>query len=447
MKRTLAHLALLGPALLLAASCRPGAPPVPTAGPAGPAETTPRPTEAAAASVTGPTAPDRLTDNKVVIGVINDQSLVYADLSGTNGVKAAQLAVDDFELRYGKGSLGGPIEVVSADHQNRADLATAKAQEFYDRLGVDLILDVPTPSTALAVASVAKDKKKLYINVSGATTELTGAQCNRYTYQYAYDTWMLARGTGTEVTKAGGKRWYILYPNYAYGQDMDRSFQAAIRAAGGEIAAADASPFPNPGNDFAPFLLKAPSLKADVLGVMNVGGELVNVVKQYNELKLKDQGVKLAIGLLFDTDIRSPGADAFAGALYTTPWFWNLDARAREWSERYTKYVGGARPTFAQAGNYSATTQYLEALRRAGTDNADDVVRALDGQTIDDFFIRNGRIRPEDHAVVHDAYLAQVKLRSEMKEDGDFSKLVSTIPADQAFRSVQEARAAGCSMP
>jgi branched-chain amino acid transport system substrate-binding protein len=178
---------------------------------------------------------------------------------------------------------------------------------------------------------------------------------------------------------------------------------------------------------------------------MNAGGELVNVVKQYNEFRLKDQGVKLAIGLLFDTDVHALGPDAFAGTLYTTPWIWTLDAQAREWADKYQKVTGG-RPTFAHAGNYSAAMQYLEAVQRAGSDDADAVVKALEGHKFNDFVIRNGTIRAEDHQVIHDAYLAQVKPQSEVKEPWDYSQIISTIPADKAFRSVQEARSAGCNM-
>jgi branched-chain amino acid transport system substrate-binding protein len=354
------------------------------------------------------------------------------------------MAVDDFTARYGAGALGGPIEVIGADHQNKPDLANAKAQEFYDRNGADLILDVGTSSAALAVANVAKEKKKVYINVVAATTELTGAQCNKYTFHYAYDTWMLANGTATEVTKNVGKRWYILYPNYAYGQDMDRSFQAAIKAAGGEVVASDAAPFPN--DDFSTFLLKAASLRPEVLGVMQAGGDLVNVVKQFNEFRLRDQGITLAIGLLFDTDIHALGPDAYAGSVYTTPWFWTLDDQSRAWADKFQQ-VAGTRPTFAHAGDYSVATQYLEAVRRAGTDDADAVVKALEGYRFDDFFIRNGYIRPEDHRVIHDAYLAQVKPASEVSEPWDYSKLISTIPAERAFRPLTEARQAGCNMP
>ncbi len=250
------------------------------------------------------------------------------------------------------------------------------------------------------------------------------------------------------MTKNVGKKWYIIYPNYAYGQDMDRSFQAAIKANGGEVVASDGTPFPNPGNDFSSFLLKAPSLRPEILGAMNAGGELVNVVKQYNEFRLKDQGIKLAIGLLFDTDIHALGPDAFAGVLYTTAWLWNMDPQAREWADKYQRVVGGDnRPTFAHAGNYSAATQYLEAVRRAGTDDADAIVKALEGHKFEDFMMRNAQVRPEDHQVIHDVYLAEVKPSTEVKEPWDYSKIISTIPADKAFRPVAEAKAAGCNMP
>ncbi len=483
MKQAIVRLAIFGPALLLVA-CSPGArpaaapaatsAPAPTAAPA--ATTAPAATRApaataalaattAAAPTTAPaptraatpaaspaatqaaagqaSGPAKLTDGKIVLGVINDQSGVYADISGKNGVKAVQMAVDDFLAKYGKDALGGPIEVISADHQNKPDIANAKAQEFYDRDAVDLILDVPTSSTALAIANVAKEKKKLYINIGAATTELTGKQCNRYTYHYAYDTWMLAHGTGTEVTRNGGKKWYIVYPNYAYGQDMDRSFQTAIKANGGEVLASDATPFPN--SDFSSYLLKAPSLHPDVIGAMQAGQDLVNLVKQYNEFKLRDQGINLAIGLLFDSDIHALGPDAYAGTMFTTAWEWNMDAQAREWADKFQKATG-VRPTYVQAGDYSAAWQYLEAVRRAGTDDADAVVKALDGYTFSDFMMRNAMIRPEDHQVIHDVYLAKVKPQSEVKEDWDFTTIVSTIPANQAFRSVDEAKAAGCTM-
>src|SRR6266536_386228 len=380
----------------------------------------------------------KLTDGKVVIAVINDQSGVYADLSGKNAVEAVNMAIADFKAKYGDNALGGAIEVLSADHKNDPALASSKAQEFYERSNADLILDVPTSSAALAIAKVANDQKKLYINVTAASTDLTGPSCNKYTFHYAYDTYMLAVGTGTAVVSGGGKKWYIIYPNYAFGQDMEKSFRAAVQGAGGTVVQSDGSPFPNQTGDFSSLLLKAGQLKPEVLGAMQAGGDLVNVVKQYNEFKLKDQGIKLAIGLLFDTDITALGQDAFAGVVYTSPWIWSQDDAAKAFADKFLARTK-IRPTFAHAANYSATMQYLEAIRRAGTDDADAVVKALEGYKFSDFFIHNGLVRPEDHWVMHDAFLAQVKSKAEAKEPFDYSKIISTIPADKASRPLAEA--------
>ncbi len=449
--------ALLVIVLVALAACAPAPTPAPTAAPpttapkateapkattapttAGPAATSApaQPTTAAAATV-------KLTGSKLTLAVITDESGPYADLAGKNSVNAVKMAVDEFKAKYGDNVFGAPIEVIDADHQNKPDLANSKAQEFYDRNNAAVIFDVPTSSAALAIAQVAKDKKKLYINITAATTDLTGAQCNKYTFHYAYDTYMLAAGTGAAVTKSVGKKWYIIYPNYAFGQDMNKSFVAAIQANGGTVITSDPSPWPNDTGDFSTFLLKAPTLKPEILGAMNAGTDLVNLVKQYNEFKLKDQKITLAIGLLFDTDIRALGPDAFAGVVYTTPWIWTMDDQSRAFADRFQKRTG-SRPTFAHAGNYSAAWQYLEAVRRAGTDAPDAVVKQLEGFKFNDFFIRNGYIRPEDHWVVHDALLAQVKPKSEVKEDWDYSKILNTLPADQVSRPLTET---GCTMP
>lgn len=409
------------------------------------------PTKAAASAATAPTAQSqpaagsKLTGGKVVIGVINDQSGVYSDISGVNGVKAAQMAVDDFSEKYGKTVLGGPVEVISADHQNKPDLASQKAQEFYERNGCDVIVDVPTSSCGLAVATVAAQKKKLYINVGSATTDLTGKSCNRYTFHYAYDTYMLANGTGSTITKSGGKKWYIIYPNYAFGQDMNKQFTEAVKKAGGTIIGADGTPFPNTGEDFSSYLLKAAAAKPDVIGAMHAGQEVVNLAKQFNEFKLKDQGINLAVGLLFLSDINAL-PDGFASTQYTTAWYWNLDDQAKTWADKFQKISGGKRPTFNQAANYSAVWQYLDAVRRAGTDESDAIVKQLEGFKFQDFFARNAEVRAEDHRVSHDAYLAQVKTKSEIKEPWDYSKVLKTIPATEAFRPASASLAAGCKM-
>nr|WP_084597877.1 ABC transporter substrate-binding protein [Micromonospora chokoriensis] len=378
----------------------------------------------------------KLTGGKVVLGVLNDQSGAYSELSGKNSVAAVEMAIADFTAKYGDKAVTRDITVETADHQNKPDVANSKAQEMYDRKGVDLILDVPTSSAALKVADVAKEKKKLYFNIGAATTDLTGKSCNKYTFHYAYDTYMLANGTGKTTTEQIGKNWYILYPNYAFGQDMEKSFSTAITAAGGAVVGKDGAPFPNTSGDFSTFLLKAPNLnpKPDVLGTMQAGAELVNVVKQYNEFKLRDKGVGLAVGLMFLTDIHSLTPAALAGTTYTDAWYWNFDAKNREFADRF-QGKAGTRPTFAHAANYSAALQYLEAVQAAGTDDADAVVKGLEGKTVEDVFLRNGKIRAEDHRVVHDAYLAQVKPQSEVTEPWDYVKVLKTIPAAEAFRA------------
>ncbi|MCP9949793.1 ABC transporter substrate-binding protein [Actinomadura madurae] len=254
----------------------------------------------------------KISDDGVVLAVLNDASGVYADTSGSKSVEAVKMAVADFKAKYGDKAVTDKIEVLSADHQNKPEIANSKAQELYDRQHADVILDVPTSSAAFAVATIAKNKKKVFIDVGAASTELEGKQCNKYTFHYGYNSYMLAHSTGTEVTKDGGKNWYIVYPDYAFGEDMQRTFSTAIKAAGGSVVKSDPTPFPN--DNFSTFLLKAPGLKPkpQVLGTMQAGGDLVNLVKQYNEYKLRDKGVSLAVGLLVISDIHSLGPDALA---------------------------------------------------------------------------------------------------------------------------------------
>ena len=380
------------------------------------------------------------TDDKIVLAVLNDQSGVYKDLSGPNSVKAVEMAIADFEEKYGEDAVVDEIEVTSADHQNEPDIANSKAQELYDREGADIILDVPTSSAALAVANQAKTKKKLHFNIGAATTELTGGQCNKYTFHWAYDTYMLANGTGKAVTENGGKDWQIIYPDYEFGQDMTESFTNAVEEAGGTVQGTIATPFPN--DNFATFLTKAGSTKPDVVGTMQAGGDLINVVKQFNESGLRDQGANLAVGLMFITDIHSLGVDQFAGTTFTDAWYWNMDDEAREFADRFQEETG-TRPSFAHAGNYSAATQYLEAVQEAGTDDADAIVEELEGKKVEDVFLRNGEIRAEDHRVIHDVYLAKVKEPGDVEEEWDYEEIVTTIPAAEAFRPVEES---GCSM-
>jgi branched-chain amino acid transport system substrate-binding protein len=377
-----------------------------------------------------------------VLGVLNDQSGVYKDLSGPNSVRAVEMAIADFKEKYGDDAVA-EVEVVTADHQNKPEIANTKAQEMYERQGADIILDVPTSSAALAVAEQAKANEKLHFNIGAATTELTGAQCNKYTFHYAYDTYMLANGTGKTVTEGGAQDWQIIYPDYAFGQDMDKQFTAAIEAAGGTVGDHIATPFPN--DNFSTFLTKAAGAEPDVIGTMHAGGDLINLVKQYNQAGLADQGIGLAVGLMFITDIHSLGVTPFKGVTFTDAWYWDMDEESRAWADEFMEETGG-RPSFAHAGNYSAATQYLEAVQEAGTDDADTLVEALEGKEVDDVFLRNGKFRAEDHRVIHDAYLAEVKDESEVSEDWDYEEIVSTIPAEEAFRPVEDSIAAGCSL-
>jgi branched-chain amino acid transport system substrate-binding protein len=371
----------------------------------------------------------KLTNDKIVFGLLNDQSGVYKDLSGPNSAVAIQMAIDDYKAKYGDSAVAKSIEIVQADHQNKADVANSKAQEMYDRQNADLILDVPNSAAALAVANQAKAKKKLYINVGAGTTALTGAQCNKYTFHWAYDTAMLAKGTAGTIVGGGGKSWNIVYPDYAFGQDMNKSFTAAVTAAGGSVGQSIASPFPS--DNFVTFITKAGDGNPQVVGTMHAGGDLINFVKQFNQSPLKGQ-VQLAVGLMFITDIHSLGVDQFSGTQFTDAWYWNFDEQNKKWADRF-KEKTSTRPSFAHAANYSAAMNYLEAVQASGTDDADTIVKALEGKKINDFFLRNGEVRAADHNVVHDAYLAKVKTKDQVKEDWDYEEIVKTVPAAEAY--------------
>ncbi|MGV8876036.1 MAG: ABC transporter substrate-binding protein [Rhodoglobus sp.] len=375
-----------------------------------------------------------LSDGKVVIGVLNDQTGVYRDLSGPNSIIAVQMAVDDYTAKYGDKAVASNIEIIDADHQNKPDVANTQAQQMYDRRNADIILDVPTSSAALAVAEVALAKKKLFIDVGAATMELTGASCNPYTYQWAYNTKMLANGA-KGIVDAGGKNWSLVYPDYAFGQDMNKSFTEAVVGAGGSVSESIATPFPN--DNFATFITRAAATNPDVIGIMAAGGDLINFVKQYNQAGMRDKA-DLAVGLMFITDIHSLGVEEFAGTTFTDAWYWDYDAKNREFADRFAKLTNGTRPSFAHAGNYSAALQYLEAIQRAGTDDADAIRAELDGLKVDDVFLRNGEIR-SDHSVIHDSYVAKVKSADQVKEPWDYEEIMTTIPASEAYPAVNEA--------
>lgn len=433
---------------VLAACSAPPTPQPTAAPPTAAAKATDVPKSSPSSSAASPAAATafKLTNGKVVLGVINDQSGVYSATAGKRNVEAAKMAVDDFKAKYGDNVFGGPISVIDADHQNKPDLGSSEAQQFYDQQGVDAIFDVPSTAVGLAIAQVANDKKKLLILVSTAGMDFTNDKCNKYTFMYNYNAYLLGSGTGTAVTKAGGKKWYLIYPNYAFGEDMKNAFSAAVQANGGTVLGADASPFPNPTGDFSNLLLKAQAAKPDVLGIMNASSDLTNVVKQFNEFKMADQGIKLALGLVTDPDVASLGPDAFHNGYLTATWIWTQDEASKTWAANFLKRLpaNSAPPGYVTAATYSAAWQYLEAIRRAGTDDADTVVKALEGYKFNDFFVHNGYVRPEDHWVMHDAVLAQVNSEKDMKVPGDYFKFMSTISAEDGAYPLSKST---CKMP
>lgn len=368
----------------------------------------------------------------VKVGVLTDLSSVYSELGGPGSVKAAEMAAEDFMKKH----KDIKVVVIGVDHQNKADISSAKAQEMIDRDGVDMIIDIPNSACALAASEVVKQRKKVLFVVTGGSTALTNAKCSKYTFHYWYDNYDLANGTGAAVAKAGGKTWYNIYPNYAFGKDLDAQMRKAVEAAGGKnIAPSDATPFPN--TDFSTYLLKAKSLKPQVFGTMQAGADLVNVVKQYNEFGLRAENIKLAIGLLTEADIRGLGQDAFAGAEATVSWFSHHDKQSEEWSKRFTKAFGKP-ATWMQAGVYSGTLTYLEAVARVKTDDSEKVIAALEGHKFNDAVAHNGYIRPQDHRVLLDVYQVQVKAKKDSKDEDDLFKYVSTTPADKAFMPLSE---------
>ncbi|MBV8172609.1 MAG: ABC transporter substrate-binding protein [Candidatus Eremiobacteraeota bacterium] len=365
-------------------------------------------------------------ENPVIIAVVNDQSKVYADLSGQGTVAAVHMAVED----YGGAVLGRSIKVLSVDHQNDPALGANKAHELYEQDHVDAIFDVPTSSVALAVAGVAGADHKILFVTTGGTDALNMGQCNKYTFHYGYDTYALAQNTGKLITEQGGKRWYMITANYAFGQSMLANFSNAVKSAGGEVIHNDMVPFPN--TDFSSYLINAQAMNPQVIGLMNAGDDTVNAMKQINEFGIKKR-MEVGIGLLFESDIAALGPDYWSGSTITVGSYWNLDDKTRAWAARYKKRTGKM-PTWVMMGNYSAVTQYLDAVARAKTDDADAVVKQLEGYKFEDVFARHAYIRAQDHLLIHDMYVAKIKPASQVKEPYDFLQIVKTVPGEDSYR-------------
>ncbi len=361
----------------------------------------------------------------VKIALITDMSGVYAGLAGPGAVEAVKMAIEDF----GGKVLGRQIVLDTVDHRNQGPLAAAKAREEFDG-GADLALDMTNSGTALAVAEVAKEKHKLAIVTGGATSALTGANCNRYTYHYAYDTYALAHSTGSNIAASGGKKWYGIVPNYAFGTQMLADFTDAVKNKGGEFVHADLMPLGT--TDFSSYMIAAKNAKPDVLGLLNAGADTVNSMKAAKQFNL-DKQMKIAVGLLFLSDVDAL-PDVFENSRITTSWYWNEDKPARAWADRYAKRMHGLRPTDIQASDYSATTQWLSAVKAVGSTDADKVQKYLDGRQFNDFYAHAAEWRARDHRVTHEMYVVDVLPKSKIKEPHAWFKIVQTIPPSRAFR-------------
>jgi branched-chain amino acid transport system substrate-binding protein len=376
-------------------------------------------------------APVKLSDGKVKIGVLTDLSGLYSDLSGAGAVLAVKMAIEDFQaMEKGKSF---PIELVSADHQNKGDVASNKAREWFERDQVDMITDLVTTSTALAVMPVAKEKNRITIVNGAASTPITGKQCTDTNVHYTYDTYALAHGTGKAVVKQGGDTWFFITADYAFGQSLEQETTKVVLASGGKVLGSVRHPFP--GTDFSSFLLKAQASGAKVIGLANAGTDTTNAIKQAAEFGITPKQ-SLAGLLMFITDVHSLGLKATQGMYLTEGFYWDFNDETRAWSKRFFEKQKRM-PTMAQAGDYSSTMHYLKAVKAAGTDEAQAVMKKMKETPINDFFAKNGRIR-EDGRHVHDFYLLQVKKPEESKYPWDYYHVRQVIPASEAVTPVAE---------
>ena len=369
---------------------------------------------------------------KVVIGFVSDMSSLYSDVEGKGGATAIQMAIDDF----GGKALGQPIELLTADHQNKADIAASKAREWIDTQGATMIFGGTNSGTALATAKVAQEKKRVYFNNGAGSSALTNEACTPYTVHYAYDTVALAKGTGGAVVDSGGKTWFFLTADYAFGHSLEKDTSAVVEAKGGKVLGAVRHPLN--ASDFSSFLLQAQNSKAQILGLANAGGDTINAIKAAREFGI-NKSMKMAGLLVFNSDIHSLGLKNTEGLYLTTSWDWNLNDQSRAFGKKFfakTKRM----PTDVQAANYSATMNYLKAIEAAGTTDADAVMAKLKSTPIDDFYGK-GVIRP-DGRYAHDMYLMQVKGQKDSKEAWDYYRVVATLPAEQVWTTKAESKCA-----
>jgi branched-chain amino acid transport system substrate-binding protein len=380
-----------------------------------------------------PAAAAQISDGKVKIGILNDQSGVYADFGGKWSVEAAKMAVEDF----GGSVQGAPIEVVSADHQNKPDIASNIARQWYDTEQVDAIMELTTSSVALAVQGLSKEKKKIDIVTGAATTDLTGKQCSPYGFHWAYDTHSQAVGTGGELVKQGGDTWFFITVDYAFGYSLEDQTTQFIKSHNGKVLGSVR--YPLGATDYSSFLLQAQSSGAKIVGLANAGLDTSNSIKQAAEFGIVAGGQRLAALLFTLAEVHGLGLQAAQGVVLTEGYYWDRDDKSREFAERFFKRTGRM-PNMIQAATYSAVLQYLKAVDKAGTDETEAVAKELHEMLVNDVFTPNGKVLPNGR-MVHDMYLFQVKKPEESKKDWDYYTYLATIPGDEAFMKAEES---GC---
>ena len=378
-----------------------------------------------AATAALPAAAQEISDGKVKIGILNDQSGVYADFGGKWSYEAAQMAAED----YGGTVLDAPIEIVTADHQNKPDIASNIAREWYDTEQVDSIMELTTSSVALAVQGLSVEKKKIDIVVGAATTELTGKQCSPYGFHWAYDTHALAVGTGGALVKAGGDTWFFLTADYAFGYSLEEQTSEFVKSAGGQVLGSVRHPLST--TDFSSFLLQAQSSGAKVIGLANAGLDTANAIKGASEFGIVAGGQKLAALLFTLAEVHGLGLEAAQGLSLTEGFYWDRDDKSREFGKRYMERTGRM-PNMIQAGTYSAVTQYLKAIEAAGTDETEAVSAKLHEMPVDDVFAQGGTVGPNGR-MFHDMYLMEVKAPADSKGEWDYYDVLATVPAKEAF--------------
>src|SRR5271170_3839963 len=372
----------------------------------------------------------QISDDVVKIGVLTDMSSLYADATGKGSLAAVEMAVAD----YGGKVKGKPVEVISADHQNKPDVGVAIARNWYDNEKVDAIMDVPTSSVALPISALTREKNKIHINSGGGSSDITGPACSPNTVHWTYDTYALSNVAGKAMVKRGDDTWFFVTADYALGMALERDAANVVKDSGGKVLGDVRHPLNS--SDFSSFLRQAQASKAKVVALADAGGDTINALKQASEFSLMQGGQKMIALLLEITDVHSLGLKAAQGLIMTDAFYWDRDDESRAFSKRFLDKVGHM-PTMIQAGLYSATMHYLKAIEVVGTDEAPKVMAQMRAMPVNDFFTKNGKIRI-DGRMVHDMYLFEVKKPEESKGEWDLYKLIATVPGDEAFRPLDK---------